>query len=151
MNLSELSIRRPVMVVLLSLSLVLAAFAVPLTEVAFKFGPAEYFAIMILAFTTVSTLLGSSMVRGLVSLMFGLALGLVGIDALTGQNIDNWITSQLALPFTSHRAAILADQPELNRYPTCLERLHRANGRGLPLVRRRPPQPRARGAALPGR
>src|SRR5699024_10892672 len=49
--------------------------------VALNFGPAEYFAIMILAFTTVSTLLGSSMVRGLVSLMFGLSIGLVGIDA----------------------------------------------------------------------
>jgi putative tricarboxylic transport membrane protein len=56
-----------------------------MAEVALKFGPAEYFALMILAFTTVSTLLGSSMVRGLVSLLFGLALGLVGIDALTGQ------------------------------------------------------------------
>ncbi|HLU35881.1 MAG TPA: tripartite tricarboxylate transporter permease [Thermomicrobiales bacterium] len=56
-----------------------------MAEVALKFGAAEYFALMILAFTTVSTLLGSSMVRGLVSLFFGLALGLVGIDALTGQ------------------------------------------------------------------
>jgi putative tricarboxylic transport membrane protein len=56
-----------------------------MAEVALKFGPAEYLALMVLAFTTVSTLLGSSMVRGLVSLFFGLALGLVGIDALTGQ------------------------------------------------------------------
>jgi putative tricarboxylic transport membrane protein len=56
-----------------------------MADVALKFGPAEYFALMILAFTTVSTLLGSSMVRGLVSLLFGLALGLVGIDELTGQ------------------------------------------------------------------
>lgn len=56
-----------------------------MADVALKFGAAEYFALMILAFTTVSTLLGSSMVRGLVSLFFGLALGLVGIDALTGQ------------------------------------------------------------------
>src|SRR5690606_14362163 len=45
-----------------------------MARVALNFGPAEYFAIMILAFTTVSTLLGSSMVRGLVSLFFGLAL-----------------------------------------------------------------------------
>jgi putative tricarboxylic transport membrane protein len=56
-----------------------------MADVALKFGPAEYLALMVLAFTTVSTLLGSSMVRGLVSLFFGLALGLVGIDALTGQ------------------------------------------------------------------
>ena len=32
------------------------------------------------------------------------------IDALTGGSIDAWITAQLALPFTSHRAAVLADQ-----------------------------------------
>ncbi len=31
------------------------------------------------------------------------------IDALTGGNIDTWITAQLAMPFTSHRTAILAD------------------------------------------
>ena len=56
-----------------------------MADIALEFGPAEYVALMVLAFTTVSTLLGSSMVRGLVSLFFGLALGLVGIDALTGQ------------------------------------------------------------------
>ncbi len=49
------------------------------------FGPAEYFALMVLAFTTVSALLGSSLNRGLASLFFGLALGLVGTDILTGQ------------------------------------------------------------------
>jgi len=32
------------------------------------------------------------------------------IDALTGQSIDTWINGQLAMPFTSHRAAMLADQ-----------------------------------------
>ena len=56
-----------------------------MADIAIKFGPAEYFALMILAFTTVSTLLGSSMVRGLVSLGIGLAIGLIGIDGLTGQ------------------------------------------------------------------
>lgn len=56
-----------------------------MADIALKFGPAEYVALMVLAFTTVSTLLGSSMVRGLVSLFLGLAIGLVGIDALTGQ------------------------------------------------------------------
>jgi putative tricarboxylic transport membrane protein len=63
----------------------LTVFAPVMADVALKFGPAEYLALMILAFTTVSTLLGSSMVRGLVSLFIGLAIGLVGIDSLTGQ------------------------------------------------------------------
>ena len=63
----------------------LTLIAPTMADIALKFGPAEYLALMVLAFTTVSTLLGSSVVRGLVSLFFGLALGLVGIDALTGQ------------------------------------------------------------------
>jgi len=39
----------------------------------------------VLAFTTVAALLGASIVRGLLSLFLGLALGLVGIDQLTGE------------------------------------------------------------------
>ena len=32
------------------------------------------------------------------------------IDALTGGSIDSWITAQMALPFTSHRTATVADR-----------------------------------------
>ncbi len=56
-----------------------------MVRVALKFGPAEYLALIVLAFTTITALLGSSLVRGFVSLFFGLAIGLVGIDGLTGQ------------------------------------------------------------------
>lgn len=56
-----------------------------LVQVALKFGPADYFALMVLAFTTVTSLLGSSLLRGMTSLFFGMALGLVGIDLQTGQ------------------------------------------------------------------
>jgi len=63
----------------------LTLIAPAMARIALKFGPAEYLALMVLAFTTVSTLLGSSTVRGVVSLFFGLAIGLVGIDSLTGQ------------------------------------------------------------------
>jgi putative tricarboxylic transport membrane protein len=55
-----------------------------LASVALRFGPAEYFALTIVAFTTVTVLLGASLARGLFSLFLGLALGLVGIDQLTG-------------------------------------------------------------------
>ena len=54
-------------------------------EIALKFGPAEYFALMVFAFTTVSAVLGASLVRGITSLFLGLFLGLVGIDSQTGQ------------------------------------------------------------------
>ncbi|BAT59026.1 tripartite tricarboxylate transporter TctA family protein [Variibacter gotjawalensis] len=52
---------------------------------ALKFGPPEYFALMILAFVTVSAVLGSSAVRGLISLFFGFYLGMIGVDLQTGQ------------------------------------------------------------------
>ena len=61
-------------------------FVAPLmVKVALLFGPAEYFALMVLALTTVTAVLGDSLVRGLSSLFIGLALGLVGIDLQTGQ------------------------------------------------------------------
>ncbi|MBM3600472.1 MAG: tripartite tricarboxylate transporter permease [Alphaproteobacteria bacterium] len=54
-------------------------------DFALKFGPAEYFSLMILAFVTVSAVLGSSAVRGLTSLAFGVYLGMIGVDLQTGQ------------------------------------------------------------------
>jgi putative tricarboxylic transport membrane protein len=62
---------------------VLAPFMV---QIGLKFGPAEYLALVVLAFTTITALLGSSVVRGILSLFFGLALGLIGIDTLSGQS-----------------------------------------------------------------
>ncbi|OYX88711.1 MAG: tripartite tricarboxylate transporter TctA [Azorhizobium sp. 35-67-5] len=56
-----------------------------LVEIAVQFGPEDYFALMCVAFVTVSATFGDSPVRGLTSLFIGLALGLVGIDKLTGQ------------------------------------------------------------------
>src|SRR5574339_867892 len=53
-------------------------------ELALKFGPAEYFALMVFAFTTVAAVLGGSTARGLASLFLGLLLGLAGIDGQTG-------------------------------------------------------------------
>jgi len=54
-------------------------------EWALKFGPADYFALMVLAFVTVSAVLGSSAVRGLTALFLGIWLGLIGVDLQTGQ------------------------------------------------------------------
>jgi putative tricarboxylic transport membrane protein len=45
----------------------------------------DYFAITLLAFFAVSTVLGGSPVRGMASLALGLMIGLVGIDKVTGQ------------------------------------------------------------------
>lgn len=52
---------------------------------AVKLGPPEYFMLMLLAFCTVSAVLGKSTLRGLTSLFVGLAMGLVGLDQISGQ------------------------------------------------------------------
>ena len=57
----------------------------PVVELALKFGPAEYFSLMVLAFVTVSAVLGSSAIKGMICLSLGIFLGLIGIDLQTGQ------------------------------------------------------------------
>jgi len=65
---------------------VLLSIAAPaIAEIAFVFGPAEYFSLAVLAFTSVSVVLGASMARGLVSLCFGLGLSTIGVDYQSGQ------------------------------------------------------------------
>ncbi len=66
-------------------TLLLTLLAPLVVEIALKFGPAEYFALMVFAFVTVAAVLGASAARGLTSLFLGLLLGLVGIDEQTGQ------------------------------------------------------------------
>ncbi len=63
----------------------LALLAPLIVEFAVSFGPWDYFALMVLAFVTVSATFGDSVLRGLTSLALGLVFGLVGIDKLTGQ------------------------------------------------------------------
>ncbi|QPC86521.1 tripartite tricarboxylate transporter permease [Mesorhizobium sp. NBSH29] len=63
----------------------LALIAPTIVKLALSFGPAEYFALMVLAFMTVSAAFGDSSLRGLTALFIGLALGLIGIDLQTGQ------------------------------------------------------------------
>jgi putative tricarboxylic transport membrane protein len=55
-----------------------------LVKLALLFSPAAYFSLMVLALITVTAVLGSSLPRGLVSLFFGLTIGLIGIDVQSG-------------------------------------------------------------------
>jgi putative tricarboxylic transport membrane protein len=77
-------------------TILLTIVAPQVADLAVKLGPQDYFAIMVLAFLTVSAVLGSSTVRGLASLGIGLTLGLVGIDSLTGQSRFTMGVPQLA-------------------------------------------------------
>ena len=62
------------------------AFVAPfVVKFALSFGPADYFALMVLAFITVSAAFGDSPLRGLTALFIGLGLGIIGIDQQTGQ------------------------------------------------------------------
>lgn len=54
-------------------------------KLAVDIGAPDFFAIMLLAFIAVTSVLGSSRVRGFASLAIGLTLGLVGLDTMTGQ------------------------------------------------------------------
>ena len=77
-------------------TLLLALVAPAVVTLAVAIGPADYFALALLAFVAVSTVLGASPLRGLASLCIGLFLGLVGTDLLTGQQRFTFGVPQLA-------------------------------------------------------
>ena len=65
-------------------TLILAAFAAPLAELAFKFGPAEYFSLMVLGLIGAVVLASGSLIKAIGMIILGLLLGLVGTDVNTG-------------------------------------------------------------------
>lgn len=62
----------------------LVVLAVPLTALALKFGPPEFFALMVVGLSLVTGLAGKSLVRALLSAVFGLMVAMVGIDPVMG-------------------------------------------------------------------
>jgi len=65
-------------------TLILAAFAPVLTELAFKFGPAEYFSLMIMGLIGAVVLASGSLLKAIAMVVLGLLLGLVGTDVNSG-------------------------------------------------------------------
>jgi TctA family transporter len=65
-------------------TLLLAAFASPLTEMAFAFGPAEYCALMVLGLVGAVVLASGSLLKAIAMIILGLLLGLVGTDVNSG-------------------------------------------------------------------
>ena len=55
-----------------------------LSKVAVSFGPAEYFALMLLGLTAVVSLSDKSLVKGLIAAVVGMMISIVGIDLQTG-------------------------------------------------------------------
>jgi TctA family transporter len=66
-------------------TLILAMFAPPLAEVAFQFGPAEYFSLMVLGLIAAIVLARGSLIKAIAMIVLGLLLGLVGADTDTGR------------------------------------------------------------------
>jgi len=62
----------------------IAFFAPPLTELALKFGPPEYFSLMVLGLVSAISLASGSMLKAIAMLTLGLLLGLTGRDIYTG-------------------------------------------------------------------
>lgn len=62
----------------------LTLFAPLLARAAIHFGPAEYFALYVLAFATIGGITGANPAKTLLAAMIGLALGTVGLDPATG-------------------------------------------------------------------
>ena len=63
----------------------LAFFAPPLARIALKFGPPEYFALMVLGLTILTFLGGGSMLKSLMMACIGVVIGNIGLDLITAQ------------------------------------------------------------------
>ena len=65
-------------------TVIIAAFAPPLTELAFKFGPAEYFSLMVLGLIGAVVLASGSLIKAICMIILGLLLGQINTDVISG-------------------------------------------------------------------
>jgi len=65
-------------------TLIIAAFAPPLTELAFKFGPAEYFSLMVLGLIGAVVLASGSLIKAIAMILLGLLMGQINTDVISG-------------------------------------------------------------------
>ncbi len=65
-------------------TLIVAAFAPPLAKMAFKFGPTEYFSLMVLGLVGSVILASGPLLKAIAMILFGLLLGIVGTDINSG-------------------------------------------------------------------
>src|SRR5688572_11132828 len=65
-------------------TLIIATIAPPLAEGALKFGPAEYFSLMVLGLVAATVLAHGSLIKAIAMVVLGLLLGLIGTDVNSG-------------------------------------------------------------------
>ena len=68
----------------ISATVIMALLAIPLARLALRLGPPEYFSLMVLGLSLAAGLLGTSAVKGVIMVIFGLLLTQVGIDSQMG-------------------------------------------------------------------
>ncbi len=76
--------------------MLLALFAPPLADLALKFGPAEYFSLMVLGLVASVVLASGSLLNAVGMVILGLLLGLIGTDVNSGAARYTFDTPQLA-------------------------------------------------------
>lgn len=77
-------------------TMLLALFAPPLAEIALKFGPAEYFSLMVMGLVASVVLAHGSLIKAIAMILLGLLLGLVGTDVTSGTPRFTFDVPQLA-------------------------------------------------------
>ena len=65
-------------------TILVASVAIPLSELALKFGPAEYFSLMVLGLIGAVVLASGSLIKAIAMIILGLLLGIVGTDVNSG-------------------------------------------------------------------
>jgi putative tricarboxylic transport membrane protein len=77
-------------------TVIIALFAPPLAEVALKFGPAEYFSLMVLGLVAATVLAHGSLIKAIAMTILGLLMGIVGTDVNSGVARFNFGVSELS-------------------------------------------------------
>ncbi|MFN8695976.1 MAG: tripartite tricarboxylate transporter permease [Burkholderiales bacterium] len=77
-------------------TVLLAVAAPPLAQIAFKFGPAEYFSLMTLGLIAAVVLAHGSVIKAIGMILLGLLLGLVGTDVNSGMARFNFSIPELS-------------------------------------------------------
>jgi len=97
-----------------------------LAHFALRFGPVEYFALMVFGLTVIASVSGKSLIKGLIAGLFGLMVAIVGLDPVTGYarysfDIPNLMTGFPLLP-------VLIGLFAISQVFVQLETVHKAGG-----------------------
>ena len=120
--------------------LIVAAF--PLAAVALLFGPTEFFALMVMGLTIISAVTGSSILKGLLSMLIGILIGLIGQDIISGAErftfgigniMDGVGTVPMLIGLFAVSEVLIQSEKKLSELSNPPETAHLKGGRSLDL------------------